>query len=223
MTLYQASRTFAIVAAVALSTLSGVSTATAQRSTESALDVILQDVLGAATDAASREIIRNTGIDPLTRGYIPGRSYAPIPGGLSNESRRELFQLNDEHDRKIGKLEDELQRKISKAEAEFRRDAFKEDKPEKIREKRFKLQQKVDDAYAKFREKIYEENRRFDEKRDHILSKATRDDRGYGDDRDWDEGRGRGDDRDRDEARGRGDDRDWDEGRGNGKGKGNGD
>ena len=171
MSLNKTPRSFTFAAAVALAIVVGMSTVNAQQSSQNVLEEILRNVVGAATEAAGREIRRNTGIDPLRRGYDPDRSYAPIPGDASEETRRELSQLNEEHDRKIAKLEDELRRKLDKAEAEFRREAGKEDKPEKIREKRAKLQEKVDEAYAKFEEKIGDENERFDEKRDDILSK----------------------------------------------------
>ena len=173
MRICQIPRSFAFAAVAALIIATGLSNATAQ--SEGVLEEILQSVVGAATEAAGREIRRNTGIDPLRRGYNPNRSYTPVPGGASDETRRELAQLNEEHDRKIVKLDEELNRKLDKAEAEFRREAGKEDKPEKINEKRAKLQEKVDDAYAKFEEKIGEENQRFDEKRDEILSKERGD------------------------------------------------
>ena len=169
MRFYQVPRSFTFAAAVALMIVTGISNATAQ--SQGVLEDILQNVVGAASEAAGREIRRNTGIDPLTRGYDPNRSYTPVSSGTSNETRRELAQLNQEHDRTIIMLDEELNRKLDKAEAEFRREAGKEDKPEKINEKGAKLREKVDDAYANFEEKIGEENQRFDEKRDEILSK----------------------------------------------------
>ncbi len=51
------------------------------------------------------------------------------------------------------------------------REAAKEDKPEKVREKGEKLEEKVNEAYAKHEEKMDEENRRFDEKRNKIINK----------------------------------------------------
>jgi len=57
---------------------------------------------------------------------------------------------------------------------EFRREAAKEDKRDKVNEKRRKLEAKVDGAYAKFSEKVDEENRRFDEKRDKIVDKSRK-------------------------------------------------
>ncbi len=134
------------------------------------LEGIIQDVIGRTMEAAREEVRRNTGIDPLGRSYDPRRSYGPAPAYASEETRRELRQLNAEHDRKIGKLEEELHRKLDKAEAEFEREAAKEDKPEKIAEKRDKLQEKADKAYAKFEEKIDKENARYDEKRWKILN-----------------------------------------------------
>ncbi len=135
------------------------------------LEGIIQDVIGRTVEAARQEVIRNTGIDPLQRGYDQRRSYEPAPADASKETRRELRQLNEEHDRKIAKLEEELHRKLDKAEAKFEREAAKEDKPEKINEKGDKLQEKADEAYAKFEEKIDEENARYDEKRWEILNK----------------------------------------------------
>ena len=135
------------------------------------LEGIIQDVIGRTVETARQEVLRNTGIDPLQRGYDRRRSYTPAPADSSDETRRELRQLNEEHDRKIAKLEDELHRKLYKAEDEFERESAKEDKPEKIEEKRGKLQEKADEAYAKFEEKIGAENERFDEKRWEILSR----------------------------------------------------
>ena len=152
----------------------GVSGASAQDaiSSEDYVEGIIRDVIDRTVDAARDEVRRNTGIDPLERGYDPSRKYRPAPANASEETRRELRQLNEEHDRKIAKLEEELRRKVKKAEDEFQRESEKEDKAEKIDEKREKLEQKVDEAYAKFEEKIGEENERFDEKRSKILSKS---------------------------------------------------
>ena len=152
----------------------GVSGASAQEafSSEDYVEGIIRDVIDRTIDAACDEVRRNTGIDPLERGYDPSRKYRPAPANASEETRRELRQLNEEHDRKIAKLEEELRRKVKKAEDEFQRESEKEDKAEKIDEKREKLEQKVDEAYAKFEEKIGEENERFDEKRSKILSKS---------------------------------------------------
>lgn len=160
--------------AFAIAVVLGVSGASAQRpsSSQELIDEIIRDVIDRTVDAARQEVRRNTGIDPLQRGYDPSRSYQPAPTDASEETRRELQQLNGEHDRKIAKLEEELERKLRKAKDEFQREAAKEDKAEKIAEKREKLQEKVDEAYAKFEEKIGEENVRFDEKRSKILSKS---------------------------------------------------
>ncbi len=162
------------VIAFAIAVVLGVSGAFARQpsSSQELIDGIIQDVINRTVDAARQEVRRNTGIDPLQRGYDPSRSYEPAPTDASEETRRELQKLNEEHDRKIAKLEGELQRKLRKAEDEFQREAAKEDKAEKIVEKREKLQEKVDEAYAKFEEKIREENERFDEKRSKILSKS---------------------------------------------------
>ncbi len=163
--------TFAM--ALVLAAATGSTSTWAQQPTSASQDLlegIIQDVIGRTVEAARQEVIRNTGIDPLQRGYDQRRSYEPAPADASEETRRELHQLNEEHDRKIAKLEEELHRKLDKAEAEFEREAAKEDKPEKIGEKGDKLEEKVDEAYAKFEEKIDEENARFDEKRWEILN-----------------------------------------------------
>ncbi len=159
------------VAAVLAFGVSGASARDAV-SSEDYVEGIIRDVIDRTIDAARDEVRRNTGIDPLERGYDPSRKYRPAPANASRETHRELRQLNAEHDRKIAKLEDELRRKLDKAEAEFEREAAKEDKPEKVDQKRDKLQEKVDEVYAKFEEKIGDENHRFDEKRDDILRKS---------------------------------------------------
>ncbi len=64
-----------------------------------------------------------------------------------------------------------MQRKLDKARAEFEREASKEQKREKISEKRRKLRGKVDRAFAKFEDKIAEANETYDEKREKIMSK----------------------------------------------------
>ena len=162
------------VIALAFTVLLGVSGAAAQApgSAQELIDGIIQDVINRTVDAAHQEVRRNTGIDPLQRGYNRSRSYEPAPTDASEQTRRELQKLNQEHDRKIAKLEEELQRKLRKVEDEFQREAAKEDKAEKIEEKREKLQEKADEAYATFEEKIGEENERFDEKRRNTLSKS---------------------------------------------------
>ena len=162
------------VIAFAIALVLGVSGASAQQpsASQELIDGIIQDVIDRTVDAARQEVRRNTGIDPLKRGYDASKKYEPAPADASEETRRELQKLNEEHDRKIAKLEGELQRKLRKAEDEFQREAAKEDKAEKIEEKREKLQEKVDEAYAKFEEKIGEENERFDEKRSNILGKS---------------------------------------------------
>lgn len=164
--------TLAVVLVLVTATISsGAWAQSPTKSSQGLLEGIIQDVIGRTVEAAREEVVRNTGIDPLQRGYDPRRSYDPAPRDTSDETRRELRQLNAEHDRKIVKLEDELHRKLAKARDEFQREAAKEDKPEKIAEKRDKLQEKVDEAYAKFEEKIGEENERFDEKRWEILNR----------------------------------------------------
>ena len=159
--------------ALVLAAATGSTSTWAQQPTSTSQDLlegIIQDVIGRTVEAARQEVIRNTGIDPLQRGYDQRRSYEPAPADASEETRRELRQLNAEHDREIAKLEEELHRKLDKSEAEFERDAAKEDKPEKIGEKGDKFQEKVDEAYAKFEGKIDEENARYDEKRWEILN-----------------------------------------------------
>ncbi len=166
--------TLASAIVVVLAVTTGSMSAWAQQPTSTSQDLlegIIQDVIGRTIEAAREEVRRNTGIDPLRRGYDPRRSYQPAPADASEETRRELRQLNAEHDRKIAKLEEELHHKLDKAEAEFEREAAKEDKPEKIAEKRDKLEQNVDEAYAKFEEKIAEANQTHDEKRDKIIRK----------------------------------------------------
>ena len=162
------------VIAFTIAVVLGVSGASAQppSSSQVLIDGIIRDVITRTVDAARQEVRRNTGIDPLQKGYDPSRRYEPARTGASEETRRELHKLNEEHDRKIAKLEGELQRKLRKAEDELQREAVKEDKAEIIEEKREKLQEKVDEAYAKFEEKIGEENERFDEKRSKILGKS---------------------------------------------------
>ncbi len=162
------------VIALAVALVLDVSGASAQQpsSSQELVDRIIQDVINRTVETAREEVRRNTGIDPLQRGYDPSRSYEPAPTGASEETTRELRQLNQEHDQKIVGLEEELQRKLKQAEDEFQRDAAKEDKADKIEEKRETLQEKVDEAYAKFEEKIGDENQRFDEKRSEILSKS---------------------------------------------------
>jgi hypothetical protein len=54
-----------------------------------------------------------------------------------------LVQLRREHDREIKKLEEELDKKLVQAEREFRREAAKENKRDKINEKRRKLEAKA--------------------------------------------------------------------------------
>ena len=164
--------TFAVALVLAAATSSTSAWGQQPASTsQDLLDGIIQDVIGRTIEAARVEVRNNTGIDPLRRGYNPRRSYEPAPADTSEETRRELRQLNAEHDRKIAKLEDELYRKLDKTEAEFERDAAKEDDPEKIADKRDKLEENVDEAYAKFDEKIDDENARYDEKRWKILSR----------------------------------------------------
>ncbi len=164
-------RLTAIVPAIFLAL--GISAATAQSNTaQDLIDGIVNDVVNRTIHTAQEEVRRNTGIDLRQRGYDPNRQYQPLREDASDETRRELQQLNEEHDRKIAKLQDELERDLRKAEAEFEREARRESKPEKIRKKREKLEKKVDKAYGKFEDKIARENERFDEKRDRIISRS---------------------------------------------------
>ena len=158
----------------AMAVVLGVSGAIAQQpsAAQQMIDGIIHDVIDRAADTAHQEVRRNTGIDPLQRGYDPSKNYEPVPSHASEKTRRELQKLSEEHDRKITKIEEELHKKLTKARDEFQREAAKEHKPEKIEKKRGKLQDKVAKAYAQFEKKIAEENRRFDEKRRKILSKA---------------------------------------------------
>lgn len=170
-------RVIGLVALLAGATVAAQSATRAQSSTGNAqevVDIIIEEVIDRTVEAARDEVRRNTGVDPLKRGYDPRRTYEPVHAGVSAETRRELQQLNEEHDRTITQLETELQNKLDKAEAEFLREAEKEDKPEKVTEKRDKLQAKADEAYAMFEEKVGEENARFDEKRQEILSRERR-------------------------------------------------
>lgn len=132
---------------------------------------IVRDVIDRLKEAASGEVRRKTGINPLQRGYSRCFRYDSVPANTSEEIKRGLQKLDEEYDRKIEKLNEELQHKLDKTRDEFRREAAKEDKPEKVREKRKKLQEKADEAYAKFKEKLSTEDTRFDKKRNKILSK----------------------------------------------------
>lgn len=164
--------TFAVVLVLTAGTGSTSAWAQERGSTsQELLEGIIEDVIGRTIEAAREEVRRNTGIDPLRRGYDPRRSYEPAPADASEETGRELRQLNAEHDRKIARLEEELHHKLDKAEAELEREAAKEDKPEQIAEIRDMLQEKVDEAYAKFEKKIDEENARYDKKRWEILNR----------------------------------------------------
>ena len=161
---------FAAAMATALALGSGPLMAQSS-SAQHLVEEIIEEVTHHTLEALHEVLLRNTGIDPLVRGYIWGRSYHPVPSGASDEVRRELWQLNEEHDRTIGKLEEELQRKLEQAVDEFRREAAREDKVEKVREKRGRFHETVDHAFDVFEEKVAEENARYDEKRDQILRK----------------------------------------------------
>lgn len=143
----------------------------AQSAGERLIDDIINDVIVRTAETAREEVRRQTGIDPLDRGYGDGSNYRPAPPDLRDDAVGELRRLDSEYDRKVAKLEDEFQRELNKAEREFRREAGKEDKPEKIREKRKKLDKKVDKAHRKFEDKLRKENDRYDRKREQILSK----------------------------------------------------
>ena len=91
------------VIAFAIAVVLGVSGASAQQpsSSQGLIDGIIQDVINRTVDAARQEVRRNTGIDPLQRGYDPSRRYEPARTGASEETRRELHKLNEEHDAKL--------------------------------------------------------------------------------------------------------------------------
>ena len=65
------------VIAFAFAVVLGVSGASAQApsSSQELIDGIIRDVIDRSVDAARQEVRRNTGIDPLQRGYDPSRSY----------------------------------------------------------------------------------------------------------------------------------------------------
>ncbi len=133
---------------------------------------IIEEVIGHAVDTARAEVGRNTGADPMMRGYDPAATYQPAPPNLPNRTRLELQKLSAEHDQKIAEIERKLRESLHKAQSEFQREVAKGDKPEKLAKKRVKLEEKTAKAYAKFQEKIAKENRHFDEKRAKILAKA---------------------------------------------------
>lgn len=133
---------------------------------------ILHDVVDRTIHAAGEDVRRHTGVDLLERGYGRGVEHRSFPLEASDETRRELRQIQHEHDREIHMLENELHRKLERAQAEFRREAEKEDKSGKVRQKRRKLEKKVNAAYAVFQEKIAAVDARSDEKREWILGKA---------------------------------------------------
>ena len=83
---------------------------------------IIEEVIDGTLDAAQETVRKNTGVE------FSGGADRGIPDGSSEETERELRQLQEEHDRTIAKLEEELQRKLDKAEAAFEREAAKEDK-----------------------------------------------------------------------------------------------
>lgn len=157
---------------------------------------ILHDVVDRTIHAAREDVTAHTGVDLLERGYARDARHRSFPPEASGETRRELRQIQREHDREIAMLEDELHRKLQRARAEFKHEAAREDKAEKVMEKRRKLEKKVDTAYAVFNEKVRAVNTRSDEKRERILSKERGRDRGRG--------KGHGSDEDRARDRGRG-------------------
>lgn len=151
---------------------------------------ILHEVVGRTTDAARQDVREHTRIDLLERGYERGGEHRSFSPDASGETGRELEQIRREHDREIVMLEDELHRKLERARVEFKREAAREDKPEKVMEKRHKLERKVEAAYTKFNDKIAAVNTRSDDKRDRILSKERGSGRGREEGRGPDEGRG---------------------------------
>ena len=126
---------------------------------------IIEDVIGGTLDAAQETVHQNTGVE------FSGGADRGIPEGSSEETERELKQLQEKHDDKIARLEEALQRKLDTAEARFEREAAKADETEKIEEKRGKLQEKADEAYEMFDETVAEANEKYDAKREKILSK----------------------------------------------------
>lgn len=187
--------------------------------TDRLIEQIVQDVVGRTLERAREEVQEHTGIDPLRRGFEWDREHPDYPAvsrDIRDDERAELRNLGEEYDREIAQYERELERELSQARREFSREAAKEERQDKILDKRRKLERKVDAAYDRFREKVRAANRRYDERRSQIL---------YKDDR-WDE-RGRGEEGHRGNP-GRGDDH---PGRGRGpvseepgeRGRGNGD
>lgn len=139
---------------------------------------ILRDVVDRTIDTAREDVLGHSDIDLLERGYERGAEHRSFSPDAPDETRRELAQVRREHVREIAMLEDELHRELERARAEFKREAAKEDKPEKVIEKRGKLERKVEAVYTKFDDKVAAVNARSDEKRNRILSKARGDGRG---------------------------------------------
>ena len=135
------------------------------------VDQTIHDVIVRIPHAAGEDVMGNTGIYPVQRGYDLKQRHDAVYGGASAEVHRELQKLTAEHHRNNVKLKMELERKLDDVEAEFRRVAAKARKPDMIAEIRAKLRKEAGEAYAKFEEKIAEEKARFDEKRSEILAK----------------------------------------------------
>ena len=126
------------------------------------LDDFLRDVLDSTLEAATRTVEWNAGI------VLSRRVHGAIPSTASDETRRELRQLQAEHDRKLDKLERELDHKLFKAEEEYAKEARKDGHSDKHRDK---FEEKVDEAYAKFEEKVAEANETYHEKHRKIMEK----------------------------------------------------
>lgn len=144
-------------AAILILLLSAPSYATQQTNNNPVVEQIIRDVVDYAVYEGKRVLEDNTGVDLRRRGY---EDWNYAPDHVSSKKERELRQLGEEHDREILKLYDELEQKLAK-----------EDKSEKIAEKRDKLQKKVDATNWTFDEKVREENKRFDKKCREILGK----------------------------------------------------
>ncbi|MDX1456382.1 MAG: hypothetical protein R3276_02270 [Marinobacter sp.] len=142
---------------------------------------ILREVVELSLGRARQDIRGHTGIDPFRRGFGWDRDdsyYPPVSGRLPDRRRAELRRLSNEYDREMAQIERELEWEVYQARAEFQREVAREYRAHKIREKRYKLEEKVDRAYARFQRKVRAVNRRFDERRNALVSYDRRYDRG---------------------------------------------
>jgi uncharacterized membrane-anchored protein YjiN (DUF445 family) len=140
------------------------------------VDEILRDVIEYTQKKANEVIQEKIGQSlPIPSYEYSGQEEPEHESGKDlAEIQRELAQLDKEYERKLTQLNKELDRKLKKYESEFQRESENEDKPDKIKEKRAKLEWKVDKAYDKFNRKVEKENSRYLEKRDRILSNAQK-------------------------------------------------